>query len=325
MRAMFSEKIKALFPVLIKTAITAAAFWIVLRMVNLSDLLRTLRSVDPVWLGAAILAFFATQAACIIRWKILLSVAKPVSWAFAIRAFFVASFYNLFLPTSIGGDLVRVYDTIKETGDWRHSLASVLVDRLFGLAGFLIFASAAWLLFPAARADALIRYGLLGLGLLLAAAFAVLNSRKVLNLLLKPFDKIGLGQIEAHSKQFQEAIFAYRKQPAVLARALTATGFVQVGAVLIYWAVCGAFHLEVPLGFLFLTVPVILASAQLPVSINGWGVREGTTILFLSRAGVDPHEALSVSLICGLIPVLGGLVGGVLFLLGKKRRSFATK
>ncbi len=314
------KKIKPVLPLLIKSAVTATAFWLVLRMVDLSELLRTLRAVNPAWLAAAVAAFFAAQAACIIRWKILLNSGKPVSWAFAARAFFVASFFNLFLPTTIGGDFVRVYDTVKETGDWRHSLASILIDRLFGLAGFLLFAGGAWLLFPAARADALIQTGLLVLAILLVSALAVLNSRRALNLLLKPFDKIGLGQIEAHSKQFQETIFSYRKQPKILAQALTATTFVQIGAVLIYWSVCNAFRLEVPLVFLFVTVPVIIASAQIPVSINGWGVREATTVLFLSRAGVDPHEALSVSLICGLIPLLGGFVGAILFLLKKKKK-----
>ncbi len=225
MMIISTKKIKTVLPLLIKTAVTATAFWLVLRMVDLSELLRTMRSVNPAWLAAAVVSFFAAQSACVIRWRILLNLGKPVSWAFAARAFFVASFFNFFLPTTIGGDLVRVYDTVKETGDWRRSLASVLIDRLFGLAGFLIFAGAAWLLFPAARADALIRTGLIILGILLISALAVLNSRRALNLLLKPFDKIGLGQIEAHSKQFQETIFSYRKQPKILAQALVATAF----------------------------------------------------------------------------------------------------
>ncbi len=303
-----------------RAGITAFAFWWVLRLVDLNSLKGTLASADRFWLLAGVVAFTVAQFGCIARWSLLVPAHPSLTWPFLADSFFVAQFFSMFLPTTIGGDAIRGYDLIKATGEWKQSLASILVDRLVGFVGFLVFALIAWFVFPAARQIPLVRTAFLGYCLLVFVTFAVLGSRRVLNAMLKPFGKIGLGQLQSHAKQFQEALRAYLQHPKRLFAAFGVTVFIEIFAILMFVFVSKALRLPIPLPYFVLIVPIIITLSQIPVSLNGWGIREGATVLFLAPIGIGAAGALSLSLICAAIPLLPGVAGAVLFLLRRQRK-----
>ena len=305
---------------LIRLCVTAVAFWLIIQKVDLNSIRATLLAADRLWLLVSITLFFLAQVGCVIRWHFLVPAHPSLTWPFLTGSFFVASFFNTFLPTTVGGDLIRGYDLIKATGEWRGSLASVLVDRLLGLVGFLLFALGAWIAYPPARQDAAVRAGFGGFLLLVIVTFAVLGSRRVLQAMLRPFSKIGLGQLQSHAKQFQEALRGYLNRPKKLLCAFGTTLLIQTLAILMFAAVTKALHLPSPLLFLMLVVPIILTISQLPVSLNGWGIREWAAIHFLGRIGIGQAGAVSVSLIYGAIPILAGIIGGLLFLARRRRK-----
>lgn len=306
---------------LLRAGITLFAFWWIFRKVDLAIVRQTLGSADHFWLAVTVAVFFLSQAGCILRWSVLVPPHPRLNLPFLANSFWVASFFNTFLPTTVGGDVIRGWDLIKTTGEWRGSLASVLVDRLLGLIGFLTFALIAWVSLPTAREDPMIRTGFAGFCLLVALTFCVLGSRRILQGLLRPFAKIGLGQLQSHAKQFQETLRDYVGRPARILKGLAVTAVIQLLAIFIYAAAARALHLFIPLTYLILVVPMILTISQVPVSLNGWGIREWATVLFLGRIGVSGHEALSLSLICGLVPLLSGMMGAVLFLVRQKRKK----
>ncbi len=305
----------------VRLAVTAFAFWWALRLVDLDSLAGILCSASPRWLLAAVGFFFLSQLGCVTRWRLLAPVHRSVKWPFLAESFFVAQLFNIFLPSTIGGDAVRGYDLIKATGEWKGPLASILMDRLIGFAGSACMAAAAWGLFAPARQDPVVRTAFLAMWGLLVVGFAVLGSRRVLRTMLKPFAKIGLGTLESHAKQFQEALRVYFRNPRRMLGALAWTGVAQASWILTFTAVARALHLSVPPLYLVLVVPIIMMIAQVPVSLNGWGVRESASVLLLGRIGVPAAEALSLSLVCAVIPFLSGLVGAALFLARRRRRG----
>ncbi len=313
---------------LIRAGITFFAFWWVLKSVDTQALVAALRSADLTWLALSIVVFFVSQFVCILRWSLLVPKHPAVTPPFLIRTFFIASFFNTILPTTVGGDVIRGYEMIKATGQWRESLASILMDRLLGVVGFLTFGLSAWIIFTPAREDPVLRMGFYGFCGIVAATFAILGSRQVLNKMLKPFSRIGLGQLESHAKQFQESLLNYLRHPQQLARAFGVSIGVQTLTIFMFAAVAKALNLPIPLLFMILVVPIVVTVAQLPISLNGWGIREGAVILILSRINIGSAEALSLSLIAAVIPLLSGLVGAALFLTQrrrKKRRSAAQE
>lgn len=289
-------------------------------MVDLNSLRDTLAGGDRGWLLMSVLIFFLAQFACIARWSFLVPRHPALTYRFLANSFFVGAFFNTFLPTTVGGDVIRGYDLIKATGQWKESLASVLMDRLLGLLGFFTFALAVWFVFPLAREDPVVRGGFFGFCGLVGVTFAVLGSRRVLKGMLRPFGKIGLGVLQSHTAQFQESLLKLLYQPKRLLGGFATTLVVQVLAILIYAGVSKALHLPIPLFFLVLMVPIVTTLSQLPISLNGWGIREVATIQFLDRIGVGRAEALALSLVCASIPLLSGVIGGILFLLRKRRR-----
>jgi uncharacterized membrane protein YbhN (UPF0104 family) len=303
-----------------RLAITGIAFGWILRWVNVATLLQTLGTAHRGWLFIGIGCFFATQFAGIARWRLLIAAHPTLTWGFLVRSFFVASFFNTILPTTVGGDVVRGYDLIKATGQWKESLASILMDRLVGLIGLTALALVAWAALPTARDDPFLRAAFFGFCLVVLSTAGVLGSRRVLRAGLRPFARIGLGQLQIHAKQFQESLLSYRRQPKTLLKALGITLGLQAGAILMFGAVSQALRLPIPLGYLLLIVPIVAMVSQLPISLNGWGIREGATILFLERIGIGPSQALSFSLIGAVIPLFGGMIGGILFLSRRHRR-----
>lgn len=307
-------KPSAFLSLIARLGVTALAFWWALRLVDLNSLKAVLGSASPLWLLAGVVLFFLSQLGGIARWRLLAPAHPSMTWPFLADSFFVAQFFNIFLPSTIGGDAIRGYDLIKATGEWRNSLASILMDRLTGFAGSACMATAAWVLFPPARQDPVVRTGFLAMWGLLGAAFAVLGSRRVLRTMLRPFARIGLGTLGSHAKQFQEAIRAYLLDPRRMLGALGWTGVCQLAWILTFGAVARGLHSAVPFLYLVLVVPIIMMVAQVPVSLNGWGVRESATVLLLGRIGVPAAEALSLSLVCAVIPLLSGLAGAALFI-----------
>ncbi|MBI3322577.1 MAG: flippase-like domain-containing protein [Candidatus Omnitrophica bacterium] len=302
-----------------RVAVTAFAFWWALRLVDVESLKGILGAASPLWLLAALGVFSLSQAGCIYRWALLAPAHPSVRLPFLAESFLVAQFFNVFMPSTIGGDVIRGYDLIKATGEWKGSLASILMDRLIGFAGSALMASAALACFAPARQDPVVRTAFAAMWGLLAASAAVLGSRRVLRGMLTPFSKIGLGTLESHAKQFQEAIRSYLTDPRRMLGALGWTAVIQLTWILTFAAVARALHSSVPLLYLLVSVPLIMMIAQVPVSLNGWGVRESAAVFLLGRIGVPAAEALSLSLVCAVIPLVSGGVGAVLFLARRRK------
>lgn len=305
---------------LARVAITACAFWLIFKTVEVEKLRLALVSASPRWLFLGIALFFLAQAACITRWRLLVPKHPAVTWPLLTDSFFVGSFFNTFLPTTVGGDVMRSFDLIKATGEWRQSLACVMMDRLVGLTALAVYACAAWAAFPPAQQDHVIRASFVGFCLTLLAAFGVLGSRRVLRASLRPFGRIGLGQLSSHANQLQESLRSYLHRPKALWGAFGISLGIQAASLGMFLAVSQALHLHIPALFLLLIVPIVVTVAQLPISLNGWGIREGATILLFGRIGIAADKALSLSLVSAAVPLLGGAIGGILFLARKRRR-----
>jgi len=312
--------IRKIFPFLVRASITGLAFWWIFRAIDLEKLRTSLSTTRLDWLLLGTFLFLIAQIGCVLRWRLLAPRNPGVTLAFLTDSYLVGSFFNAFLPTTVGGDVVRGYDLIKATGEWRGSLASILMDRLSGLVALATFALMAWLAFPGARTYSLVRLGFFGFLLVVFATFGFLGSRRTLNLSLRPFGKIGLGQLQAHAKQFQESLLAFLKRPFTLLGAYGISLGIQALGIGMVAAVARSLEIAAPLFFIAIAVPIIVTISQLPLSLNGLGIREGATILLFGQVGVGREEALSLSLIGAAIPLVSGIIGGILFAFRRRRK-----
>src|SRR5207344_3120035 len=134
---------------------------------DLGALLRRVREGDVLLLGAAVGLYVAMLALSTWRWRLLLAVQGfPASLRALTASYLIATFFNNFLPSNIGGDVVRVRDSSKLTGSTTTSLAVVAIDRILGLGALYGLAFLAFVFGgPQVRHLAGARVVLLGLGL----------------------------------------------------------------------------------------------------------------------------------------------------------------
>lgn len=247
------------------------------------------------------------------RWQALVSgLGHPFSVWRATELFLVGTFFNQFLPTGIGGDLVRALAAARDGLGRTRAFSSVLVDRALGLLPMLaigLFAlPSAWnLIEPRLRLPMLLigSAGLLGLLSLLWIDRAAARLRRVLPRLLPD-------SLHASVDRFITSFTEYDR--ASLAKALF-WGTVFAGLLIGTNAALGrAVGIERP-GLLHwaIVVPLVAMSTIMP-SIGGWGVREA---LYASVLTSQPEAAVALSALFGLLNIFLAAVGGVLTVMGE--------
>lgn len=257
---------------------------------------------------AAALLLLLGQSVAALRWKVVLGPGSP-RWGYLTRLYYVGGFFSLFLPTVVGGDVVRAAAAAQATRRPGGVIASVLIDRMlgvlalvgYGLLGLLLapelvrrLAQASTLHLPAAGVVAGALVGLMAL---------VLVARRVLQ----------LPRVRATALDGWRAFRDLARSPRTLLTAVL-LGFVVQGLYILLWVVLAeAVRLPVEGRMLLLSVPVVSVFAMLPVTLNGLGVREGAWLLLLGASGIPDNRIVGFSLLFFITNLLTGLVGGALF------------
>ena len=293
-------------------AILAVLFW----RVDRATFLRSVQALPlKVFLGC--LALYAVSYfISAFRWKLLLlaeGIRLPL-WRLTV-VYLQGSFFNLFLPTLIGGDIFRGYAIYRITDGHDASLASILVDRLTGFAALILIALAALVVAYSQVRDPQVAVLILAV----AAAFTLL-----IVMLLHDWTKerasgalrvVGLVRFQAKLHGLVEALRRYRGHHRALGQAMLLSALLQALLIVTYYLISTGLHLRVPIAYFFLYVPLITFVAMVPVSVAGLGVREGGAVYFFARVGVDAATALTMSLAWFSLSLAMSALGGLAFLL----------
>jgi hypothetical protein len=227
-----------------------------------------------------------------------------------ISSYFVGLFFNNFLPTGMGGDVVRIYDVAKYSRQPSASAASVIAERALGsFAQGLIALFGLALGYEMAKSfSAAIMALFLGLCLLLLVLLFGERWARRLNL-PDPFS------LKSKALRVLESIsFCLRNKPVAIWVVCVSLLF-HAMVVLINYLIFRALGANVSLVSCFLLIPIISVITLLPISINGLGVREGAYIYFFGRLGLSTMESVAASLLFFFLLTLVSLIGGVIFAL----------
>ena len=294
----------------LRVAATVALMAFVLRGIEWQKLLTLLEHCDWRWWFAGFLVSVIVQMTAAVRWAAL---ARPIGFPFSIGTFvwrfFEGLFFNLCLPSSIGGDVVKAYRLADSTAGRLLAGCTVLADRLTGLAALGVLAGTALL----AKEWALGMAATLALGAaLLGGVF--LAFWLVVGSLDRLLDMIP----EQHAaRHFIAQLLPYKMRPSLMVRAVGWSLLVQMGGSVSVAFVARALGVVLPLSVWFAVVPLVALAMVVPLSINGVGVREGGLAFLLKPAGVSTDAAVAIGLLWFLATILTGLIGGLLFLLDR--------
>ncbi len=277
------------------------------------------------WLTAAILIVIAQFALAAQRWQMIVlhglaPDVTPFTLARALRYSFIAAFFNQTLPSTVGGDAVRIWLLGRDKGGWHVATYSVLIDRMVGV---LVLAALVVVCLPWS-------FALIG------------NTAGRTALLLVGFGSIGacaaflaLGFIQW---RWLKRRWVTRQLTAAAAMARRVFSSAASGAPIIAYSLiihalsasaawCLAKSVAAPLTWseaLLLVLPVLLI-ATIPLSIAGWGTRETAMVLAFGYAGLPESTGLIVSVLLGIATFTAGLIGGVIWILGRGKRMRETR
>ncbi|MFO1109788.1 MAG: lysylphosphatidylglycerol synthase transmembrane domain-containing protein [Bradyrhizobium sp.] len=304
----------------IKMLISAALLYFALRKVNLYDLGSRLHVESLGWIVLAIAVLFFQIFIGVLRWREVSSeCGAPIGVRQGMRFNLIGTFFNQTLPSSIGGDAVRLWLVARSGSGWRAATYSIFVDRAIGLIALaiVIVASLPW------------SYNLItdpaGRSALLLVDFAALAAGVGFLLLgVMPFPWLrrwwATHHVHACAVIANRVIFSRDRGPKVAVLSL----LVHVLAVVIAWCVVQSIAAPVKFSEVFQLMPPVMLITMLPISIAGWGVREATMGLAFGYAGLMSNEGVNISLLFGAVSFLVGIIGGLVWILSPEKAAQRT-
>lgn len=301
----------------LKLAVSIALLSVLFARIDVRRLWVTARHASGFWLLFALALYFVNVIASVWRWRLLLT-AQHVSIGprKLFGSFLVAMFWNNFLPSNIGGDVVRISDTAKPAGSMTLATTVVLMDRGLGLMALVLVAAigatAVGLVHPATVPIWPV-WLWAGLFVALAASAPAVFAPAGFGRLLRPLTVFHPEWVGERIEKLTGVLGRFRQTPRALAACFSGAVFVQATMVVFYFAVAYALHLNVGLFDLSVIVPISFVMQMLPVSVNGFGVREATFSFYFTRIGQPIEAALLVSLVAQALLMLFSLLGGALY------------
>lgn len=303
----------------LRIGITSVLLVVLFGKTDLKSLFHIVLSAHFGYLLSAFSLFVFLNFLIVLRWQALLkglSIDLPLSRT--LLTYLSSQFFNLVLPSTIGGDALRTLEIARHTQ--KHSsgvLATVVLDRVggfFGLMTVLIFALIFGYRFlndPSIIVTALVLLGLIFF--LIGIAFSSRFFHSIFKFV--PFKKA-----REYLYLIHEATASYRGRPGVLWMVWLLACVVQGGLPLMYYWAALSIGAQVPLMYFFIFVPVVTAISVIPVSIGGLGVRDTACVVLFAKAGMLAEKAFAVSLVNFIFIFIVGLFGGLTYVLAFSRR-----
>ncbi len=291
----------------IRLLITGFIFFLIFKNIDFKAVSETIIDLNLSLLLLGILFQLASTLLAGLRWsrvsQLLGMQQKPI---FYLRSYFKGFFFNQGLPTSIGGDAIRVLDVAKLGGRKRDAFRGVFIDRLLGLTGLLLVNLFANLLNP----NLLPREIFWLINLIVAAGI----SGFVLLSFIHHFSFLERWRITTFLASISRQLNSiFHRLSEWLIQGGMATAIHLLSMIAIFFIGLSVGMEESLLTFLIIVPPVILLTL-IPISLAGWGVREGAMIGLFGLIGADKTVVLSMSLLYGLVLVVASLPGLYVYL-----------
>ena len=234
----------------------------------------------------------------VIRWDTLLKVHEIyLPFLRVLRIYSVGLFFNTFMVGVTGGDLAKIYYVSKHSHKNVEAGTTVVIDRLVGMiALMLLVLVAVWVYRYDDRLNPLLRpVSIVTISVL--AGFVVISSKKLLLKIPLLSSLIGKLPFREMLSRIYHTWYAYRECKGAMIKAIILSLLIHMTlAMANYWAGMAIGIQQISMGQYFVLIPVISFMCALPLSISGWGVGEAAYISLLGAFGVEPAQAITLSL-----------------------------
>ncbi len=306
-------KKQALF--LVKLLMSSGLIYLLYRKIPISDIKGMLASVE-VWymLPIFILLVFNTLLSSL-KWQLFLRAdGVHVPYVTLMGTYMIANFYNMFLPSNIGGDSYRIYDVARQSKEGVRTAASVFADRVSGFLALVILGLLSSVLVAFRFGELLFFLGPLLILVLVGLVLVALFKQTPVKIFLRVtrLDRITVLKILV-DKLFL-SFSCYGKDRTLLVWVMAISFVFQCSVICIVYLLSLSLHATVPFIYFSAFVPLVALLEVLPLSINGIGLRDAGYVFFFGWAGMTDIQTRSMALLFLAMSVCYSLLGGLVYL-----------
>jgi uncharacterized membrane protein YbhN (UPF0104 family) len=292
-----------------KVILSAGLIYYAFSKIDLGEAWLQMRNISVLAVIATMILFFIEIIIASVRLRQILATMGPqCRFVHALDIVFIGAFFSQTLISFVGGDAMRIWRIVRSRVSLGIAAKSVVLDRAAGLAGLLVLVLLTLPFLLELVADPVMRFGLMvalvggfgGFALLMSFSYLPSTVRQLR--LFHWIAELGAAAI-AMTRSTKDMVF-------VLGLSLA----IHVVNVIIIYVLTLGLSIELAFEHCLLLVPPVMFLSMLPISVAGWGVREGAMIVALGIAGVAPAQSVALSVCFGLGVLAISLPGGVMWL-----------
>ncbi len=300
----------------VRIVVSLVLLGLLMGAVDLSSLRNAIAAAPATSLMGATATIAATAFPFAWRWQLLCRAnAVALSWHHAFIATLHAYFFNQALVSSLGGDAYRVWYLTQQQHKLHRALSCILADRLVGLFGLLVLVIIGQPILVWLSDDLTLRRLAIALGLAILTGLLILQVAPLRQL----SERVQKGAKWA--EPLIRALELLRDPSPKRQRALKYGLLLAIAAQLLLcagvWLLGRGLALDLPWWLILATFPAVYFVSLIPITLGGWGSREGAMIASGALIGVASTDALALSVLFGLCMLFIGLIGGLFFVASK--------
>ena len=288
---------------------------------NWKQVLSSFEDIELNWLLPFLIASLLMIAVSCLKWKMFLGKSNnQVGFGRLFSLYLIGMFFNNFMPSSVGGDVVRSYMLGKQIESQSGALASVVLERVSGFIAMVTIAILAYVFRPDLRAEPLLLISILTMGGACFVLMTLLFRPAFIDLLSPISARLSVfAKLESKLREFSKKLTLFRKESRLALNAMLLSYVFYFLATVDVYLGARLLGIECNLFELLLVTPIIMLISALPITPNGLGLWEWAFSVFIVFAGATSQEGIAVAFIIRVQNILLSVIGGLLFLLYKNK------
>ncbi|MEW5758434.1 MAG: lysylphosphatidylglycerol synthase transmembrane domain-containing protein [Candidatus Omnitrophota bacterium] len=308
------QKIKRIIIEFVRIGVGVLIIFVLLKKVDIQKIFHIILNINIWFFLLALFTYIFNTILCLNRWQMLLVGANVnLSLRRTAVSFLTGLFFNLFLPSAIGGDVIRTMHLSGHTRKPKEVAATVLLDRLSGSIGMVFIAVIAVLIGGNCIKDVSVFISVAILFFLLTAGLLVIFNNFIYTR-INHFLRRG-GKIKEMIRELHNEIYLFKNRPQIIINNLIMSLLIQFTAPVAFYILSIALNYHINFIYFLIFVPIVSAISMLPISIGGLGLREASLMFFFTRVGLSGEHGFILSLLIFFFSIVVGLIGGVVYVI----------
>lgn len=303
-----------------KILVSGVLLFLLLRRIGINELFETLKTIDIYYFLIAVFFTLVGFTIQIIRLKILIETqGTDISFKKLFDFSLTSTFFGIFLPTVVGGDVVKMALLGSYSGKKAVSAGTITMDRVIGVYALVVVAFVAGIFGKGFLTHEIVTYTLDAFTLVFLFIL-FLNIKVIWDRIWKIAGKLFGSRLDP-LKTFVTTLQSYKMYEPPFIKAFLWSLVFYVSIIIANYLIALSLGLQVSLIVFFVFVPLLSLAGMFPISIGGLGVREAVSVVFFSTMGIEASYAALLSFLPFLIKAMIGLVGGVRYAISGGGRS----